>query len=270
MTEAGDNYYVRFSCATEGATILYNHNFISPSYTPTSPYGDSVVVAPKSFFPGGEVTMTARAVKDGYSDAGVVTLSLKATGVEENPESAPSYVDVADGAWYADAVGYVMEEGLFDLKSENAFGTGDPMTRSMLAMALYRLEGSPAVSNYEDFTDITRGTPLSAAVSWAYGAGVINGMGDGGFAPDGNITREQMAAMLYRYAVHKKADTSAKGDLSAFTDAGAISSYALEAMAWANGAGLINGMGDGTLAPKGTSTRAQVAQVLYNYGYGGK
>ncbi|MDR1572505.1 MAG: S-layer homology domain-containing protein [Clostridiales Family XIII bacterium] len=266
MTEAGDNYYIRFSCATEGATILYNHNFISPSYTPTSPYGDSVVVAPKSFFPDGEALMTARAVKAGYSDAGVVTLALKPSGVEENPETAASYSDVAEGAWYGDAVEYVMENGLFDALSDRLFGVGEPMTRAMLAIALYRLEGSPPVTKYAEFADITRGTPLSAAVSWAYDAGVINGMGDGSFAPQGEITREQIAAMLYRYAVHRGADASARGDLSAFTDAGAVSSWALDAVSWANGAGLINGMGDGTLAPKGTSTRAQVAQVLYNYG----
>ncbi|MDR1246980.1 MAG: S-layer homology domain-containing protein [Clostridiales Family XIII bacterium] len=266
MTEAGDNYYIRFSCATNEATILYNHNFISPSYTPTSLYGGSAVTVPKEHFPSGEVTMTARAVKDGYSDAGVVTLKLKSAGVEQNPDTSVAYTDVTDGAWYADAVAYVMGKGLFDVKRAGTFGTGDPMTRAMLASALYRLEGSPEVTEYADFPDITRGTPLSAAVSWAYSAGVVSGMSDGSFLPDGEITREQIAAMLYRYANYKGADTSVKGDLSAFTDAAGISGYATEAVVWANGAKLINGMGDGTLAPQGKSTRAQVAQVLFNYG----
>ncbi|MDR1572557.1 MAG: S-layer homology domain-containing protein, partial [Clostridiales Family XIII bacterium] len=114
--------------------------------------------------------------------------------------------------------------------------------------------------------DVAQGSPLSAAVSWAYGAGVVNGMGDGSFAPDGGITREQIAAMLHRYARHRGADLSESGDLSAFADAGAISAWAVEALAWANGAGLINGMGDGTLAPQGGATRAQAATMLMNWG----
>jgi hypothetical protein len=265
MTEAGDNYYIRFSCATEGATILYNHNFISPSYTPTSPYASGAVAVPKSLFPSGEVTMTARAVKDGYGDAGVVTLKLKSSGAEQNPETGGIYSDVAEGAWYEKAVDYVTDKGLFDPKRANAFGPEDPMTRAMLAVALYRLEGSPQVTSYADFTDITRGTPLSEAVSWAEDAGIVSGMGDGSFAPEGAITREQIAAMLYRCARHKGEDTSARNDLSAFNDADEISAFATEAMVWANGAGLINGLGDGRLAPRGTATRAQVATILLNW-----
>jgi hypothetical protein len=210
--------------------------------------------------------MTARAVREGYTDEGVVTLTLKPGGVEANPvPEKGAWSDVSDGAWYADAVDYVMGDGLFDEQGSGTFAPGAPMTRAMLVTALYRLAGEPAVTNFTDFSDITRGSPLSAAAGWAVGAGVSDGVGNGAFAPDNGITREQIATMFYRYTTGLGADTSAKGDLSAFTDSGKISAWATEALIWANGEKLINGMGDGTIAPQGTATRAQVAQILLNY-----
>jgi hypothetical protein len=267
MTEAGDNYYIRFSCATPGASILYNHNFVSPGYTPTSPYGDGAVVVPKQYFKSGEVTMTARAVKDGYTDAGVVTLKLKSSGTEQNPVSANAYSDVPEGAWYEAAVSYVMDKKLFDtLGGANKFAPESPMTRAMLATALYRAQGSPEVTKFADFKDVTRGTPLSAAVSWCNAAEIVLGYEDGAFRPDDEITREQIAAMMYRWARHKKEDLSARGDLAAFPDAGETSDWARDYLAWAVGAKIINGMDDGSVSPRGTATRAQVAQILRNYG----
>ncbi|MDR2088455.1 MAG: S-layer homology domain-containing protein [Clostridiales Family XIII bacterium] len=268
LTETSDNYYIRFSCETPGATILYNHNFSSPSYTPTALYGDDAVAIPKSAFPGGIVTMTARAVKEGFGDAGVVTLTLKPAGAEQSPESAASastYSDVPAGAWYEEAVRFVMEKGLFDLTGKSDFSPEAPMTRAMLVTALYRLDGSPSVASFVEFDDVTKGTPLSAAVSWASGADVVNGMGDGTFAPDARITREQIAAMLHRYALHGGAAEGAAGDLSGFSDADAVSDWAAESMRLAVGRKLVSGMGDGTLNPQGTATRAQVARILLNY-----
>jgi hypothetical protein len=271
MTAAGDYYYVRFASSTEGATILYNHNFISPSYTPTSPYGDTAVIVPKSAFPSGTVTMTARAVKDGYTDAGVVTLTLKSSGAEANPETpGGAWSDVPD-TWYTAAVEYVMGKGLFEEVSKGKFGPAEPMTREMFITALYRLEGKPAVTSYRNFTDVTKGTPLSAAVSWAFDAGITTGTGDGStFSPGLSITREEIAAMFYRYAKHKGRDLSAKGDLSVFPDYADTSSYGVEPLTWANGVKLINGStgSDGIdyLLPKGTTTRAQCAQMFKNYG----
>jgi len=139
------------------------------------------------------------------------------------------------------------------------------MTREMFAVALYRHAGKPEVTDFVDFSDITKGTPLSAAVSWAFNAGVVNGVGENRFAPDAQITREQLAAMLYRYAMYRMEDISVRGNLSAFSDAAKVSSYATDAMAWCNGMKIINGMGNGTIAPQGTATRAQVAQMLKNY-----
>jgi hypothetical protein len=132
----------------------------------------------------------------------------------------------------------------------------------MLVTALYRLEGSPSAGFTDKFSDVTRGTPLSAAVSWAQGAGVVNGYDDGTFRPLGEITRQEIAAMLYRYC--QLTTTEKPGDLSVFTDAGDVSDWARGAVEWAVGAEIIKGMGDGTVAPRGTATRAQVAQMLYN------
>jgi len=273
MTDYGDSYYIRFSCATPDAAILYNHNFISPSYTPTSPYGDSAVVVPKSFFKNGTVTMTARAVKDGYTDAGVVTLKLTSSGTETDPVANPgsAWSDVASGAWYEPAAEYVMGKGLFDEQGKLLFAPNAPMTRAMFVTALYRLDDKPGFNSYAVFTDVTKGTPLSEAVSWAVEAGVTNGTGDGTtFSPDASITREQIAAMFFRYATYKNQDTSAVGDLKKFPDVKDISAYAVEALTWANGIKLINGStnpngGSDILLPKGTATRAQVAQMLLNY-----
>ncbi|MDR3294399.1 MAG: S-layer homology domain-containing protein [Clostridiales Family XIII bacterium] len=178
--------------------------------------------------------------------------------------SAASFSDVQEGAWYYDAVRYVTDRGLFDAKSATAFGADDPMTRAMLVVALYRLEGSPDVEN-SVFTDIVKDTELSRAAAWAHAAGIVQGVGDNRFDPAASITREQTAAMFYRRAAYKKADLSAKGDLTVFTDNAKISAWARDALAWANGAKLVNGMGDGTVNPQGTSNRAQVAQVFYNF-----
>jgi hypothetical protein len=188
-----------------------------------------------------------------------VNVTLSADG------ETPDFDDAAPTAWYYDAVLYVASEGLFDEQRAGLFGPGDPMTRAMFAVALHRLEGSPEAAARADFTDVAPDTPLSEAVSWARGAGIVNGTGDGAFAGDAGLTREQFAAMLYRYALYKDADLAEKGDLSAFTDAGRVSAFAREAIAWANGAGIVNGMGDGTLAPQGGTTRAQAATMLMHW-----
>ena len=151
-----------------------------------------------------------------------------------------------------------MEQGLFDLTGADTFSPDAPMTRLMLAEALYRLSGSPAAEGESPFPDCS-----APAVIWAYERGVVTGMGDGTFAPGASITREQIAAMLMRCAA-LTGDVSARGDLSAFPDRSAVSGWAADATAWAVGRGLINGTGAGTLDPQGTATRSQVAQMLLN------
>ena len=168
--------------------------------------------------------------------------------------------DVATENWYYDAVRFALGAGLFDTATETAFGAVAPTTRQTLAEALYRLAGSPEVTGASPFSDAD-----APSVIWAYESGVVNGMGDGTFAPELSITREQIAAMFHRYAKSTGADLTQKGDLTVFTDSAKIQDWAIESLEWANGAGLINGMGDGTVAPQGTATRSQVAQILLNY-----
>ena len=262
VTEDRDNYYVRFDCATPGATIYYNNNYRNISYMPTSEYTEAVML-PKMYFPAGKVTITAHAVKDGYTDVGVVTLTLAATGTEtkwNNP-----YSDVADSAWYYEYVEYVSKNGLFDATGAATFSPDSPMTRAMLATALWRTAGKPKATGITNtpFTDVTPSALYTDAVAWCYETGVVNGTSGTTFTPDGSVTREQITAMFYRYSDKiAKADMGVSDTLSAFSDKGEISSWALENMRWAVGAGLINGTSSTTVSPQGTASRAQVAAML--------
>ena len=253
MTEDSQNYYIRFASMSEGATILYNHNFISPGYTPTSLYGDGAVVVPKEYFRSGTVTMTARAVKDGYTDAGVVTLELKATGTEKG-----AFTDVSADAWYNTAVEYVVSKGLFNGTSDTTFSPNDTMNRAMFVTVLGRLAGVK-VDNYTNgtFSDVPPAEWYAKSVNWATAEGLVNGTGEGKFSPDDVISLEAMIAVLYRYS-----GETAGGETPA--NVGAISSWATDAMAWASIRGILDSIG-GTLKAQGAATRAQVAAMLMNY-----
>jgi len=263
MTEDADNYYVTFDCATPGATILFNHNYISPSYSPTCAYTGGAVEIPKSWFKSGTVTMTAHAVKDGCTDAGVVTLELQASG--EYTGYKNPYSDVPGDAWYFDNVQYVTEKGYFDETSAGKFSPAAPMTRAMLATALYRMAGEPKADGITStpFTDVSPSADYADAVAWCYFAGVVNGTSETTFTPAASITREQIVTMFHRYAEKvAKADMSVSNDLAKFTDAGQVSAWASDGMKWAVAAGLINGMTDTTIVPQGTAIRAQVAAMV--------
>ena len=262
MTEDADNYYIDFACTTPGATIYYNHNYRNVSYTPTQEYTDTVTI-PKQYFKNGTVTITAHAVKDGCTDAGVVSLELQASGPYTgyvNP-----YSDVEEGAWYYDNVKYVTEKGYFDAVSPGKFGPAEPMTRAMLATALYRMAGEPKADGITStpFTDVSPSADYADAVAWCYFAGVVNGTSETTFTPEASITREQIVTMFHRYAEKvAKADMSVTNDLDKFTDADKLSAWASDGMKWAVAAGLINGMTDTTIVPQGTAIRAQVAAMV--------
>ena len=263
MTEDASNYYITFSCATPGAMILYNHNFNSPSYTPTHEYTGGTVMVPKSSFPGGTVTMTCRAVRDGYTDAGVQTLKLTASGMAHKWSNP--YSDVPDTAWYFDNVQYVTEHSLFDAMGNGNFSPEAPMTRAMLATALYRIAGNPKTAGITDtpFTDVTPSAAYADAVAWCYSAGVVYGTTDTTFTPGASITREQIVTMFHRYADKvAKADMSVSDPLTKFADKSKLSAYAVESMQWAVAAGLISGMTSTTIVPQGTATRAQTAAMV--------
>ena len=174
------------------------------------------------------------------------------------------FLDVADNAWYHDSVYAAVDMGLFTGVSDNYFQPDGSMTRAMLVTVLWRLEGSPAAGS-ADFADVANGSWYDKAVAWANEEGIVTGISDASFAPNAAITREQMATMLYRYAKYLGLNTAAKADLSDYADADKISAYAVDAMAWAVRAGLINGVTADTLAPAGTATRAQVATILVRF-----
>ncbi|MGN1306987.1 MAG: leucine-rich repeat protein [Faecousia sp.] len=175
------------------------------------------------------------------------------------------FVDVNTREWYHPYVDYAVTHGLFGGTSGNTFEPETAMTRAMLVTVLWRYEGQP--TGYQNtFSDVNAkdGSWYIDAVAWASANGVVNGVGNGKFDPEGKITREQMAAILFRYAQKKGIDTSKRGDLSAFPDANKISAYAKEAVYWTVGEGIINGS-DGKLLPQGNATRAQVATILMRY-----
>ncbi|MBQ7144412.1 MAG: carbohydrate-binding domain-containing protein [Oscillospiraceae bacterium] len=177
--------------------------------------------------------------------------------------AASGFGDVAAGAWYAEAVAYVSETGLMQGVGGGSFDPNGAASRAMVAAILYRLAGSPAVSCGAGFSDVAEGQWYTDAVLWAAENGIVEGYADGTFRPGAAITREQLAALLHRYSVlNGTADENA--DLSAFTDADAVSAWAEDALGWAVGAGLLRGSG-GRLNPKATATRAQLAQILMNY-----
>ena len=174
------------------------------------------------------------------------------------------FTDVKETDWFYDAVGYVYENGMMSGTGNSQFSPQVTTSRAMLVTILYRLEGAPAVSGTV-FTDVAANAYYADAVTWASENGIVGGYGGGIFGPDDPITREQMAAILYRYGQHKEYDTTATGDVTTFTDSASVSSYAVEAMNWAVGVGLISGVGNNTLAPTGSATRAQVAMILMRF-----
>ncbi len=139
------------------------------------------------------------------------------------------------------------------------------MTRAMLVTVLYRLEGTPPITGTNGFTDVKGGQWYTNAVIWANENGIVEGYGNSLFGVNDNITREQIAAILYRYAVYKGYDVSAASNLTGYTDAGKISSWALGALKWANAEGFVNGRTSTTLVPAGAATRAEVATIFMRF-----
>jgi uncharacterized repeat protein (TIGR02543 family) len=221
-------------------------------------------------------------VKEGYEFAGwfedqartkaVSSITLNANKTvyakwtaKDEPALELPFTDVAENSWFYDAVGYVHENGLMVGTSATAFSPNATTTRGMIVTILHRLEGTPAPSAENPFTDVADGTWYTDAVIWAAESGVVSGYGGGNFGPTDAVTREQMAVILMNYAKLKNYDVSAEADLSAFNDQSAISSWAVDTMAWANAEGLINGKGGGALDPAGNATRAEVAAILQRF-----
>ena len=180
------------------------------------------------------------------------------------PEVKLPFTDVSTSDWFYDDVAFVYKNGLFSGTDSRSFSPNASMTRAMLVTVLYRLEGEPTVTGRSSFTDVRSGAYYEKSVIWAAANGIVTGTDSTSFSPDAKVTREQLAAILYRYAQYRKLDTDASAKLNSFTDADSVSAYASEALGWAVSEGLINGA-SGKLMPKGDATRAQVAAIIHRF-----
>lgn len=191
-------------------------------------------------------------------------VTVEAVFTEILPEPLP-FIDVDEDAWYADAVRYVYEHDLMAGYGGDLFGPNDELSRAQFCQIIYNMEDQPTVTGSSAFTDVADGAWYANAVTWAAENGIVGGYGGGLFGPEDNITREQFAAILYRYAQAKGYGTTASFDLSAYGDVSDVSAWAISAMQWACGKDIINGTSPTTLAPQGTATRAQAATMLQRF-----
>lgn len=185
------------------------------------------------------------------------------TEPEEPEKDSWPFVDVAEGAWYYEAVKCVYENGLMAGTGDDTFSPNVTLSRAMVAQILYNLEGKPDVATEDSFTDAAgAGQWAVKAIAWAKQTGVVSGYEDGTFRPSNAVSREELAQMLYNYAQYKQIILPAVGDLSKFPDGEEVSSWAETAMSWATGLGVINGYEDETLRPGGSTTRAEAASMI--------
>ena len=197
------------------------------------------------------------------SDGDVIEVLFIANYMDEPGLFLP-FTDV-NNHWAYSAIKRVYNRGLMLGVSDTRFAPNQALSRAMLVTVLYRLADEPDVTADNPFTDVPAGQWYTNAVIWAYQNNVTNGVSATEFAPEENVTREQMVAFFARYAKLAGVDTTAKGDLKAFADASSVSAYAVPAMTWAVEAGLIKGVGENKLDPTGNSTRGQVATVIVRY-----
>ena len=260
----------------------------NPNYkiTVEATQGGTVTADPTAAKAGTTVTLTpvpdrgyqvgTVAVTDRFGDAVAVTEQADGTYTFVMPngqvtvtvtfEQAPlPFPDVTEGDWFYDAVRYAYETGLMDGVGDNLFAPNSETTRAQLVTILYRLAGEPEPGGDSGFSDVAAGIWYTDAVAWAAENGIVNGVSDTEFAPGDDITREQLAVILYRYAAYQGYDVSQRADLSGFGDASSISGYAQEALSWAHAQGLVLGFEDGSLRPQGTASRAQIAAVLMRF-----
>ena len=177
-----------------------------------------------------------------------------------------AFDDLDPTAWYHDGVHWALENGIMNGYGDGRFGPNDTTTRAMIVTMLYRLEGSPMIRSGMPFNDVTEKDWYAMAVSWAESKGIVTGYGDGKFGPNDVLTREQFATILYRYAKMKGLGfTGTWAFQLSFDDASEVSDWAYEAICWMTMQGIINGVGDNKLSPKGSATRAQVATMLMRY-----
>lgn len=256
-----------------------------PPIIPDTPHG-SVSVSPRNPHQDDTVTITTQA-DEGYKVGEVTVTRPDGQKVTVTPAGDGTYtftqpggkvtidvtfilqewpfVDVAENDWFFSAVRYVFEHDIMVGTSGTTFDPSSSVTRSQVVQMLYNLESQPAVSGEDGFTDVQPTDWWYNAVVWAAQNEVVSGYGDGTFLPKQNISRQEFAQMLFNYAKFKEYDLTATGDLSKFPDGEDVEAWAKTAMQWANGNELINGHDNGTLEPKGTTTRGQAASILMKF-----
>ena len=185
--------------------------------------------------------------------------------IPEVPNFVNPYSDVSPTDWYYKAVMFATEKGLVNGTGGGKFSPSTPTTRAMFATVLYRLAGQPSITNHSTFSDVADGQWYTDAIWWANGHKIIMGYGNNRFGTNDIITREQAVTLLYRYSELLGLGVSSQADISTYTDASQISEWALSAMRWAVGAGIISGRTPTTLVPQGQMTRSEVVQILMNY-----
>lgn len=189
---------------------------------------------------------------------------IVASGALQPGASASQFADLTSGSWYYDGVRYALENGLMTGTSARTFAPDRPVTRAMLVTILWRLAGEP-YGRVSPFEDVLPGSWYAQAVSWAYDKGIVTGVTATSFQPGAPVTREQLCAILCRYAALTGKNTAASASLDAFTDRAQVSAYAEASVRWALQAGLLTGVGDGRLAPRSGATRAQLAVLLQRF-----
>ena len=255
---------------TKGTVTVLPTNVTKPGYTFLgwfTAYSGGVQVKQIEATETGEKTFYARWQKTVLPPPPITPGTPSAPVTPARP-AAPvglPFADVSGSDWFYNDVRYVYEKGIMDGTGIDRFSPNAPLTRAMIVTILYRMAGSPSVSGSSDFTDVAAGKWFAKAVAWAAANGIVNGYGSGLFGPNDPVTREQLAAILYRYAVYGgMTAVTLEENLGSFADTAQLSAYAIQAMNWAVGQGLINGSGS-NLVPKAQATRAQVAAIIHRY-----
>ena len=255
---------------TKGTVTVLPTNVTMPGYTFLgwfTAYSGGVLVKQIGATETGEKTFYARWQKNVLPPPPITpgTPSAPVTPAKPAAPVGLPFADVSGSDWFYNDVRYVYEKGIMDGTGIDRFSPNAPLTRAMIVTILYRMAGSPSVSGSSDFTDVAAGKWFAKAVAWAAANGIVNGYGSGLFGPNDPVTREQLAAILYRYAVYGgMTAVTLEENLGSFADTAQLSAYAIQAMNWAVGQGLINGSGS-NLVPKAQATRAQVAAIIHRY-----
>jgi len=255
--------HVENGTVSTSVTTATSGTKVTVTVTPDAGYTTSGVTVIRDR--NGKAVSTVKVSDNVYTfimPAGAVTATPRFTAI---PVTVGSFYDVPADAWFCDAVKYVFDRSLMVGTSSNTFDPDSNINRSMLVTILYSLEGNPPVSGVSPFTDVQPGQWFTNPVIWAAENNLVAGLDDGTFGADALLTREQTATILYSYAQMKGYDVTPSSDLAQFTDTGSISAYALPALRWANATGLISGYDSTTLAPGGTTTRAQLAVILRSF-----